>query len=190
MVVFAGIVWYSSVNLTDLRSRESDVVAPAGTPQSISEPQQTSANGWTDYVSEQNNFSISYPEQFTITEREQGTTQFIFVGSTQAMDAEFFDGISFIFSSHNLAGNLTQSVQFEHSEVSAGGAIDEAGAIEPISLAGYQGYTFEVTGLGTYRYYFLENGDQYLKIAALVADPGAGGYQDLADEMLSTLKLQ
>ncbi|MGI5827644.1 MAG: hypothetical protein ACOX6V_01325 [Patescibacteria group bacterium] len=158
-------------------------LTPTPTPDEVAE--------WELFSSEDIGFRILYPPEVRVERPTDDTVSFIQFGPTQRTGTEFYDGISLAFDSGSLGDmTLQEFVQQRVQSLQDNPVVEEITESQPITVASYQGYTFEVTSLGTRSYIFLPQGeDRYLEIVNNTEDPTGQGFEETIDTMLSTLRI-
>jgi len=145
--------------------------------------------GWSVYQSEEG-WSLDYPAELEVRETQEGGVNFNYMGETQTLGTELFDGYSINIRMSGLGTNsLEELVERERQEMIEEPAVMEVSEAQEKMVAGFEGYEFEVKSLGVFRHLYLLVGEgEYLEISYLVADPENVGYQDTVDEMLESLE--
>lgn len=144
---------------------------------------------WPRYTSTKYGFSLEYPFDVTVTERNENVS-FFKKGPSQAEATEFYDGISIIISSGALQGKSLKDI--------AEGKIKEmqmhAEITKPVtetSLNRKKGYTYTASGVGTFTEIILPKGnEEYLHITNGTIDPTKQGFVIIADKMLKSLEIE
>lgn len=149
-------------------------------------------SNWQTYTSREHGFSIMYPPEITIEQRQADRVRFIQFGPSQEEGTELYDGISLTINSGSLDGaSLSDYVQQQHSQTAVEPTTDSIGDIEDVQIANYSGYEYEVTSLGTFTHmYLLNDSTEYLHIVNSTVDPNNSGFSEITSLMLSTLNME
>ncbi len=146
--------------------------------------------GWSVYQSEAG-WRLNYPEEIEVREPEEGGVNFNYLGETQSLGTELFDGYSININMGDLGtSSLEELVERERQEMIEEPAVMEVSETEEKMVAGFEGYEFEVRSLGDYRHLYLLVGDgEYLEISYLVADPQGLGYEETVAMMFESINV-
>lgn len=156
-------------------------------------PSDEETRDWKEY--KQNEFSLKYPQEMTLTKVGDGTIQLLLPGPTQKKQTEFYDGISATITIASLGKKTLKQVVDEET---AGRPIadhspGEQGSVTPvtiINLAGVEGYSYIGYGLGAFRQIYLPYKTKYIHIGySWDTDPQKKGYEKIMEKILSTLVL-
>jgi hypothetical protein len=153
---------------------------------------QLNQEEWLTYRSAQFGFEITHPGDMETRNLEDNSATFTYIGPTQTLGTELFDGISIAFRGGDYEEpSFRQFVEAARTEITNDPVNPRVGPLSQVSVAGIQGFSFTVSSLGDYRYYYLpKNDNQYLLITVLAPDPQNRGYQQIVDRMLSTLSFK
>lgn len=166
---------------------------PLPTPVVTATPTPEPTANWETYTSSELGFRIKQPSEVEVQFDEANqTVSFMQFGPTQREGTEFYDGISLSFRSGSLEGStLMEFVESAAQEIRDSGVSEVTMEPTPTTVAGLQGYTMQVRGLGEFTYYYLPVGtDRYLEIVDATQDPESQGFEETVEMMLSTLEVQ
>lgn len=146
---------------------------------------------WQTFTSQNHGFSIIYPPEIEVTERQNNQVTFLMLGETQTEGTELFDGISLTISSNSLNDKtLQQFVNDKTQTIKDEPTTRSVSPLQSVIVAGLQGYSFRVSSLGEANFTYLPQGEnRYLEIINITVDPNNKGYQGTVSKMLQTLKL-
>lgn len=150
------------------------------------------AEGWQVYQSSEHEFSIQHPSEMEISQTARDAVEFMLLGPSQEPNTELFDGIRLTFLSGERNQDLESFVQEQRQEQLDQPTTEEVTEKTSVSLAGFQGFEYTVTGpFGDIRYVFLPAGeDEYLEISEAVYDPTGQGFQQTVESMYQTLMVR
>lgn len=146
---------------------------------------------WRTYTSPEWGFSINYPFDVK-TELTQEGVHFLKLGPSQSTGTELFDGLSLLIYSAELPDvNFDKFVQLEHLKIKNEPVYESVSNLEKAQIAGYSGYKFEATGIGTSTTYFLKNDSRFIKITDMTVEPQNAGrdFHKTVEQMLNTLQV-
>jgi len=159
------------------------------TPQETEQPADETAN-WKTYTNSEAGFSFKYPEDVSLIENE--IVRLSLWGPTQKPQTEFYDGISLQFELPFELGNtpLENYVQSVIEAEIVEGISELIKDKEKIVIAGLEGYTFTIRGLGEFQYIYLQSSDSVyaIEITNATRDPAGQGFLQTVDLILSTFK--
>ena len=162
------------------------VVSPTATMSPSPIPTVDPIKGWQTYSSDEDCFSVKYPEEVTF-KMQGGLAHLSVWGPTQKKDTGFYDGISLTFSPP-LAINISLKdyVDDKINESKEFGEIIKPR--EEIVINGVKGYTYTDQGMGTFKNIYLQAEDKSctVEITNSTVDPTNQGYQETVDKILST----
>ncbi len=166
----------SSVNQTNPTPKPTESVSFADT------------TNWKRYTSSNLGFSIKYPAEVTLEEKDN-LVLVSFWGPTQKANTEFYDGINLSFTSGSLKDKTLK--EFADSGVEQtklnGGVIVKP--LLPFVLNGISGYAYQGGSQGRFTRIYLTSGrNQYFMISDGTVDPTEKGFQKITDQILSTFK--
>lgn len=170
----------------------SETASPTPTPPKASPTSDPSIiSGWETSSFSSIGFSIDHPPDFQVQENQEGSSTLLKLGPTQREGTEIYDGISMTFDTGGYANDL-QAFAEERRQISiAEPSTESAGNLEPVTIAGIEGYQYRMVGLGEFTIVYLpKDEDTYFRISYLVSDPANQGFEGLADTILSTLNLE
>lgn len=146
---------------------------------------------WHTFTSNEHDFIVQYPMDMRVQDRQRDAIRFIKFGPTQRENTEVYDAISLRFNSGSLEGKSLED--FVRSKIEEARATSEAqviAEIEPVTIAGYNGFKYRLRGLGESTHIYLPKGENgYLMIVDATVDPQNQGFARTVDMMLSTLKI-
>ena len=146
----------------------------------------TQIDGWETYTNEQWKFAMQYPGTMTVRQMDNHSVQFFVLGPTQSTGTEMYDGISMevMYETYEESFKDVADAAVQNSESNS--EITEP--LKPAKLGGVNGYTYSVTGLGSFVNYYLPiNEGEYLVVTYLVSDPTNAGFKDTVDKMLRSM---
>ncbi len=195
MVAVALGTYLYSTEFPDLQAPNDELISADPSPLVLEDQaanQDDVPDGWLFMESEEHEFSVAYPPEVEVQDRQDEGVAFLFTGATQAQGTELFDGYVITFRQEGYQDDsFLTYVQRRHAELEDEPATSEITAVLPVIVAGYSGFAFNVTGLGTFRHVYIPSGDkEALLITYLVADPENLGYQEDVDMMLSSLSVE
>lgn len=183
------------VTPTETQPLETQPTAIPTNPLLPISPTPKASADWKTYANKNVNFTFQYPSNMTLKEGEEGNPgiSLTLFGPTQKMDTEAYDGIFLGFSlPGSLSGKTLKSYveeQFKQYENNSDITIDEG--IKEITLAGLNGYTYTITGLGTHKSIYLQsnkNPDLFIVITNSSADPTNQGFAQIIEQILASFK--
>lgn len=195
-VSFEGLLEFNIEEETDtILVLEKD--NPSGLPENDDEllipirliPSETSnIEGWKVYTDQDKGLSINYPPEMTLM-KEAGGIKFLFLGPTQRTGTELYDGIIFyVFKESYNQNTLKEFVEVQLEEEKKF-EVTVTKELENWSFSGFNGYSYEIQGLGVFTYIFIDAGPgKTIKITYLAPDPKNQGFQQTVNTMISTLK--
>lgn len=188
-----GAYFYLQSDLSTTPPRPEITQPPRLTspPTQTPPPTPTIPDDWEIYTSQEYNFQIGHPPEIEIDVNPQEGVRLLLMGPTQGPATELSDGILLMIVSgaYDQDSFLTfvesRTEQLGQDQISA-----ITSAVEPTEISSLSGYSFEVTSLGTSTYYYLDRGDgKYLRIIEYVQDPTDQGFQQIVDQIYSSLTL-
>lgn len=172
----------------DIDQRNAVSPSPSATPTTVIESDPTAS--WNTYTSEEHGFTISYPEEITVDEPAQiDGIRFYVLGPTQTEGTEMFDGISMNINTDTFTeDDFHDFVDAEYEETSTDPMTSEISDLEHVEIGGHEAHRFTVSALGEFTHIYIELDDKrYAHITYLVEDPTDQGYEDIVNQMLSSL---
>ncbi len=153
---------------------------------------ETDKDGWRKYESAFHRFSVDYPANFEIDEGVYGEVRLSKWGPTQVANREFFDGISLTFSSDSHKGlSFEELVKEQHTMLAKVLGEDKVSQIQERDIAGVKGKTFDVQNLGTHHYIYAPlHNENYFLVIDSTADPSNQGFDEVVEQILSTVRIQ
>jgi len=142
--------------------------------------------GWLTYTNTKNNFSFKYRPDAKIQEQTDGTINLTLLGATQKTGTEFFDGLNITFKPGSLGGlTLKTFVDKKMTALSTEGIVS---ATTSATIAQMVGYKFHLETIVPSDYYYLPlRTSSYLEIVDLTRDPSSQGFEQNAQDTLSTI---
>ncbi|MCJ7805288.1 hypothetical protein MUP46_01450 [Patescibacteria group bacterium] len=142
--------------------------------------------GWLTYTNTKNNFSFKYRPDAKVQEQTDGTINLTLLGPTQKTGTEFFDGLNMTFKPGSLGGlTLKTFVDKKMTVLSTEGVVS---ATTSATIAQMVGYKFHLETIVPSDYYYLPLGTtSYLEIVDLTRDPSSQGFEQNAQDTLSTI---
>lgn len=145
---------------------------------------------WQSYSSDEHNFSIMYPPDIDIEQRERNAVRFTKWGPTQREGTELFDAISLTFNSGSLGGESLESFVMNKIEEERESPVSEVTSdLRETSVSNINGFEYEVASLGESTHIYLPNrNNRYLLIINGTKDPENQGFSETVEQMLSTIE--
>lgn len=144
---------------------------------------------WKTVRNEEMGFTIKHPEHVK-SMQEPGSGSFIYLGPTQTQGTELYDGLALTFNGHVYPQGNQVLKDFVDKQIASDSQHGTVSLSSEITINGRQGLTYTLEGVGTFKIIILPNGsDKVLMISSIVADPNNGGYQQIVDQMLSSLEI-
>jgi hypothetical protein len=122
--------------------------------------------------------------------KEAGGIKFLFIGPTQGIGTELYDGIIFMISKEYY--NQASLKDFVDVEIEKERELDIVFVDDPeeFILMGMTGYYYRVDGLGTFTNIIIDAGPgEAIKIVYTAPDPKNQEFHQTVNTMMSTLKL-
>ncbi len=145
---------------------------------------------WKTYSSAQVGYSFRYPSYVELT--EENVVRLSFWGPTQQANTEFYDGISLSFSlPFTIEGlSLEDYVDQQITMSRENGEIETSKT--PISINNNQGFSYVVSGLGSFKYIYLQspNNEWVVEIVDSTVDPTNQGYIDTVQQILNSFQFE
>lgn len=195
ILVGAGLFFY--LDQHDNQDNEIDMTPTPSTITETPSPEPTdevsqSPENWETYESDNGLYSIARPPEITVNETAVGSTELQLIGDTQPeQGTEIIDGIRMVIETGDYEDeSFLAFVEQQHMDMSEEPTTDEIIPIQQRQTMGRTLYWWEVTSLGEFTHLYLElQNDQYWHASYLVEDPENQGYQDIVDDMVSSLEL-
>ena len=132
-------------------------------------------------------FSVSYPPGTEVSE-ENGGVKMIFSGPGQITGTEVSDGFVLWLNSGSLEGKVLE--QFAEDYINKNeNQTDITKPLARTQLMGMEGYAYETGSYGGSRNIFISpTGNAYLLVSEYVMGSDKSSYQNIIDQILSTLK--
>jgi len=150
---------------------------------------------WNTYQKEGIAFTFKYPKGTTLWGREENVIQLSLWGPTQKSGAELSDGLSLRFYLPKTFENesLRDYVGAVRGEYATGESIVEISEVGEITLNRLGGYTFSTKYLGNQgaQHIYLQSPHQpnvFVEIVDATLDPTDQGFEEIADQILSTFE--
>lgn len=148
-------------------------------------------DNWQTYTSDEHGFTIQYPPDVDVEQRQVGGIQFIKYGPTQTEGTEVFDAISVVIDTGILGGvSLREYVDMRQQESDNEPIVESVSTVEQVTVGEYSGYQYTIVGLGEFTYIYLPKGENsYVQITNGTVDPTDQGFAETVELMLSTLQI-
>lgn len=145
--------------------------------------------GWQTLKDEKVGALIQYPSDFQIRKDSDKSISFYYHGKTQSLGTEIYDGILVSVMKDELGdGGMSKYIERNMEQTKTMGSVVKP--LTPISINEIGGFTYTAQTLGDYEIIFLPSGkDEVLVVSYINPDPEKVGYQEIVDDMLSTLKI-
>jgi len=145
--------------------------------------------GWKIYENDKYGYSFKYPTDGEF-EVNNDTVSFNKWGPTQKAQTEFYDALSIQIHPGSLNNQTLEELvnsRIIESEENQIATILESP--KPIFLGGIEGITYRAQGLGEFKYIYVSpRKNTFLQIIDGTRDPTNQGFQNIADQILSTFK--
>lgn len=202
---FAIVIILTIVNLyfTFNKPQKIKKVEPTPSPATqqsefvIPNPPDTSAlkAGGSSYTDTQNVFTFLYPNDYKIDHQEGDKYTRVYKnGPTQKGQTEMYDGVIVNFERVDLAGKtLAEWVDTQMKMSQDYGVTEVSPEKKSVVLNGYNGFSYELKGLGTFTNIVVQkdaSSPYAVALTTLVADPTSKGFQKEVDMIFSTLELR
>lgn len=155
-------------------------------PTNVQSPENV-VTGWKTYTSEKYGFSLQYPTEVKIEEKDsENLVRFYINGPTQTENSEINDGLSLYIGSRPLNGkDLKEIVDADVANSKENGEI----LMPPIPLEGVGGFEYKARGLGEYIYSYRPQGNnRYILIIDGTVDPTKKGFENIVSQIIKTLQ--
>jgi hypothetical protein len=188
--IIAAIVYY--VYETNYgKTFSSTVMSP--TP-SILTPSSSDSSLTNLYTDVKGIYSIRYPNDFQLdTQSDNNAIRLTKIGETQQGETELYDGIVIQIETSELNGRiLSDWVDEAIANATKDGVTTLIDPKNPVSINGYQGFTYTIEGLGTFNHRIIqkdETSNYAVTIVTTVNDPEDNGYEFEVDSILLSLNI-
>lgn len=147
---------------------------------------------WKTYTNSKQGFTIKYPNGAEIKVENDGNVLLTLSGPTQKSGADFYDGIFLRFNFNALIGKNIKQVADEELQ-KAKNTFDTYGDViedtKQFTLTGINGYTYTIANVGIHTFIYLPNNSGgYVVIINSTSDPTGKGFQNSANQILSTFR--
>lgn len=188
LILVIGYLVYQN-NQLKMQEPEKSVATPTASlePTSTATPDPTA--NWEVYKS--SIYQVKYPNSYTSTEEDGGILHLSMWGPTQTEGTELFDGAAITFQPREIPDTtLVSWVNLKIDAINKDELSTLLGDPDPISINGYNGFTYTTEGLGTYKHIILESKDKimFIEIDVITSDPGDLGFSETVDSILSTFE--
>lgn len=186
LAAIAGGVYYFSKGLG---SGQTPVYTL--TPQTYVTPSPAPVDrtaAWQLYINTKYNFSFKYPAEAKVQQLADGPINVQQLGPTQKQGTEIIDALNLSFKAGTLG---TQTLQtFVNKKMLNLSETFQLSATSSATIAQTTAYKFHAKGLSEGDYYYLPLGTTiYLEIIDSTKDPTGKGFEQEAQDILSTLAL-
>lgn len=198
LLIIFGIVaffYFKNQNTFSLTDADPTTPLPAETTSTISptSPVPVIPEEWEAFNSVKYDFVIRYPSDVNHDTTAEGE-RFFKTGPTQSLGTELYDGISVTIYSEGLGDDTFDTfVQSKFKEMRNDPVNSQVSEIRKITIAGKNGYAFDVQSLGDSTHMFLpKENDEYLAIVDGTVEPTNRKqiYRTIVDRMLSSILLK
>lgn len=145
---------------------------------------------WKTFISSQYGYTIRFPKDMQNETRVEGDRYF-YLGPTQSLGTEMYDGISLLIKSAQINGKTIQQIAKEqHAKYEKSETTSKITPIKLVTFGDHKGYQFSSVSLGESDFIYIPQSDEtYLEIINLVASPDKNNslYQDNVDKIISTI---
>lgn len=153
-------------------------------------PAPEATTDWKSYTNEGIGLVLRYDPTLTVSEDESKQVRFYKWGPTQKGQTEMYDGIVVSFRQVAFDGTFDQYIEKGMTEFQDAGLGTITRPLTPYELDGRAGQTYSISSLGDFKLIFIPTGDQeLLEVSILTPDPTGAGFEQLADRLLSTVKI-
>lgn len=178
----------SDIRITPMVSTPTTIMNPTG----YGNP-ELGAGGST-YLDPKGVFNLLYPDDFKIDQQGDGQyTRLTKIGGTQKGQTEMYDGILMVFEVIDLQNQtLEEWVDMTIKTSTQDGTMAVIEPKSPVTLNGYNGFTYTLRGLGASKYMVVQKNvdSKYaVSIVSAVDDPENLGYQAEVDSIFSHMSL-
>jgi len=155
-------------------------------------PAEVRAEGIT-YQDPEGKFQVTYPADYTFDDSDALHPRLYKRGDEQRSQSEMSNGVLVVFEKIELNGQtLEQLVDDRLQQTSTDGVTEVVEPKEETTIGTYPGFEYELRGLGTARYLYLQpndNTDWALGVTYTISDPETLGYEVEVNSILTTLEL-
>ena len=150
----------------------------------------TNQNNWKTYTNSTLGFNLKHSAELKVTVQSDSSVSFVFIGPTQIIGSELYDGISLTVERQRLG--LLESLRAQ-AEDDVAATMKHATLTKPLSAVtvnGINGYSYEYESLGQYTKILLpKSGRDIFAINYLSPDPESNGYEEIVQGMLNTFRV-
>lgn len=172
-------------------SPNSSIVSPTTSPTPDTRELEQGGNS---YLDSKGIYSLLYPNDYVLDAPSNDPHVRIYKrGESQRPQSEMSDGVLIVFETINLENkSLSSWVDTQIQEAAQNQTSQVTKPKTSTSLNGYNGFTYEIGGLGSSTYIAIQkdsSSPHALLINYLVADPNQQDYQKEVERILATIKL-
>jgi hypothetical protein len=165
------------------REMEQEILVQSPTP--TVDPTEN----WETYNHKTVGYSIKYPNDVEIKEREASLIHFLKLGPTQRPETELFDGLSISIDPREIAAS---AIEYANGQVKnpVFGPNDIIEKPRSTTVNGYPAATYTTSALGIHRTTVIQNNDKNMLyiITDSSVDPTKQGFLETANQIISTFK--
>lgn len=192
-IIAAGFLFWQNQQQQNFQTkitkvdREQINVKISTTPTTI--PSETNKNEWKSY-SLTNAFEFEYPSEAKINEAQDIVSLSIW-GPTQRPNTELYDGLALNFQMQKLSNKTLDDYVKEEFVKAENEGVEVLSPLSKISIAGINGYSYKVRGLGEHQYIYLPSPlkpGNFIFIGNSTHDPTNRGFENQVNQILSTFK--
>ncbi len=196
IIGYAGYYFYNQTYEETLEEIALSPVPPFPTvdpSQTATDSAEASGSGvtddWKTFVSKYG-YTLRYPKNMQFNTTTEGDRLF-YLGPTQSLGTELFDGISILIRSNNLNGKtLRQVADEQQAQIEKEITTESITKTAPVTFGVHKGFTFtsKSLGEGDYIYLPMEN-DLYIQIVSMTAEPETSkeDYESIARSIISSI---
>lgn len=148
---------------------------------------------WKMHTSDKYSYSIKFPKNMQNDTMSEGD-RFYFLGPTQSLGTELYDGISLLIKSNRYNGKSVKEIAEEQYEIMK--KEETTKSITRVSEVSYRsvfGYTFRREALGDADFIYIPlNKEEYLEVINMTVEPENANndptYTQIVEQMISSIK--
>ena len=167
---------------------EADIATDSGESTSTAIPADWKLSNSSKY-----GYSIRFPKNMQSDTTSEGD-RYYFMGPTQSLGTELYDGISLLIKSHRYNGKTIKEVATERHDIME--KEETTKSITSVSEVGYRsvfGYKFRREALGDADFIYIPmNKDEYLEVINMTVEPENAKndppYTQIVEQMISSIK--
>lgn len=148
---------------------------------------------WKLSTSSKYGYSIRFPKNMQSDTTSEGD-RFYFLGPTQSLGTELYDGISLVIKSGRFNGKtIKQIAQEQHDNLKKEDTTKSITNVSEVNYRSVYGYTFRREALGEADFIYIPmNKDEYLELINMTTEPENAKndppYTQIVEQMISSIK--